>query len=71
MFLTIKNTAILLQVTTRTIYNYIDDGLLEVIKIQREGKKNPTVRIKQESVNRLIESSEFKGKNAKVHVEKN
>jgi predicted site-specific integrase-resolvase len=63
MFLTIKNTAILLQVSTRTIYNYIDDGLLEVIKIQREWKKNPTVRITQESVNKLIDNSKFEGKN--------
>lgn len=63
MFLTIKNTAMLLQVSTRTIYNYIEDWLLEVIKIQREGRKNPTVRIKKDSVNRLIDNSKFKGKN--------
>lgn len=62
---TIKNAALFLQVSERTIRNYIDDWMLEAIKIQRPWKQQCSVRISTESLNALVEHSKVK----KDHLE--
>lgn len=57
---TINNAALFLGVTTRTIRNYINDWMLEAIKITRPGKTQPIVRITTESLNKLVEHSTIK-----------
>lgn len=62
---TIKNAALFLQVSERTIRNYIDDWMLEVIRIQRPWKQQCSVRITSDSLNALVEHSTIK----KEHLE--
>jgi len=47
---TIKETADLLQVTTRSIYSYIKEGKLHAVKIGREW------RVTQKDIEKLLET---------------
>ena len=47
---TIKETAELLQVTTRSIYSYIKEGKLHAVKIGREW------RVTQKDIEKLLET---------------
>jgi len=57
---TIKNAAQFLQVSERTVRNYIEDWMLDVIKIQRPGKEKYSIRITTESLNALVLNSTVK-----------
>jgi excisionase family DNA binding protein len=58
-FLTVKKTAKILNVTTRTIHNYINDGRLPAVKIGKVkgGGRAGRVLIKESDLQDYIEKS--------------